>query len=159
MLMLSGKARKRDSAVEALQKQLRSGAAFAKFQEMVSLQGGDAGVLDDPARLPTARLRVPLRAPSSGYVATVSALHLGKACVVLGAGRTKVDDKVDPAVGLTGIVKVGAAVRKGDPLLTVHANGEAALEAAMAQLGGAVRITGVAPEMPALIVDTTSGKS
>ncbi|MBN1270089.1 MAG: thymidine phosphorylase [Kiritimatiellae bacterium] len=130
MLVLAGRAPDQVTALGTLQGHLASGAALEKFREMVRLHGGDPRVINDFGRLPAARIRKPLPAPQDGYVAGVNAELIGKACLLLGAGRTKTDDIVDPAVGVSDLAKVGFMVDRGQPLAVLHANDEARLSAA-----------------------------
>lgn len=158
MMILGKVARDRTRARRQLEEAIRSGAAFARFREMVALQGGDVSVVDDPARLPAARIIRPYPAPASGYVALADAESIGKACVVLGAGRTKTDDAVDFAVGVSGIRKIGEPVRKGEPLLVVHANDEQKLDQAHQLLKQAFNITKAKPRKPKLILERVGAK-
>jgi pyrimidine-nucleoside phosphorylase len=103
---------------------IASGKALDKFRQMVELQGGDARVIDDPKRLPQAKHRMTLSSPGSGYVAFLQCEQVGAACVVLGGGRERKEDSVDPAVGIVLHKKVGDAVSVGEPLATIHYNAE-----------------------------------
>lgn len=140
MLVLTRVARTEAEAQAALQKALSSGAAFERFQRMVTLQHGRADVLEHPERLPAARLRKPLPAGRAGWIAAADAELIGKACVILGAGRTRTDEAVDGAVGASGIAKIGERVEKGQPLLTWHANDERRLAEAEAMARQAFEI-------------------
>lgn len=113
---------------------LRTGAALAKFREMVVAQGGDVGVIDQPERLPRARYVEVVPATAAGYVAQLNAADVGIAAVHLGAGRERKGENIDHAVGVMVHKKVGETVQKGEPLFTVHANDPAKLERAKAQL-------------------------
>jgi pyrimidine-nucleoside phosphorylase/thymidine phosphorylase len=103
---------------------IASGKPLDKFRQMVALQGGDVGALDEPDRLPRAKYRHDVRSPEDGYVAAMDCEAVGTACVVLGGGREKKEDAVDPAVGIVLHRKVGARVAAGEPLCTVHSNSE-----------------------------------
>jgi pyrimidine-nucleoside phosphorylase/thymidine phosphorylase len=104
---------------------IRSGQAMKKFRELVKLQGGDVGAIDDPSKLPRARFSMEVTSPSSGFVAAIQCEDVGTACVVLGGGREKKEDSVDPAVGIVLHKKVGDAVEFGDSLCTLHYNSDA----------------------------------
>jgi pyrimidine-nucleoside phosphorylase len=104
---------------------IESGQALEKFREMVRLQGGDTRTIDDPERLPRAKFTLDVNSPAEGYVTAIACETVGTACVVLGGGREKKEDAVDPAVGMVLHRKVGDAVRAGEPLCTVHYNSEA----------------------------------
>lgn len=127
MLILGGQAANAVEARQKLQETLDSRRAWAKFREWISAQGGDLNLVDDPDRLPRARLIETVTAPHSGYVAGIDAMEIGLTAVLLGAGRAKKGDTIDPAVGIVLAAKVGDTVKQGAPLFTLHANDEAKL--------------------------------
>lgn len=153
MMILGKAAKNRAAARKQLEAALRDGSALRTFRRMVELQGGDVRVIDDPSRLPRARIIFPHPAPSNGFIVQADAESIGKACVVLGAGRTRTDEAVDFAVGISGIRKVGEPVRKGEPLLIIHANDEKRLEQARELLSEAYRIEKTRPKTPKLILE------
>jgi pyrimidine-nucleoside phosphorylase len=106
---------------------IASGQAREKFREIVGLQGGDVGVIDDPRRLVQARQTLQIRSLMDGYVASIDCEQLGLACVVLGGGRELKEDKIDPAVGMEFHKRIGDAVKMGEPICTLHYNSEARL--------------------------------
>ena len=91
---------------------------------MVSAQGGDPRVVDDPTIMPQAKYKVDLPAKSSGVISKMTADEIGVASMLLGGGRQKADDKLDYAVGIELKKKVGDSVKKGEPLLTIYADRE-----------------------------------
>jgi len=104
----------------ALEAALRDGSAYAKFVEMIEAQGAEPDALE---RLDAEQADVPrtiLTAPTSGWVAEIEARAIGWAVCLLGGGRRKMDDVIDPKVGCELHVKVGEQVAEGDPVLTVH---------------------------------------
>jgi pyrimidine-nucleoside phosphorylase/thymidine phosphorylase len=105
-------------------KVIQSGKALEKFGEMIRLQGGDPRVIDDAGRLPQAKARLEVTSKQSGQIAAIDCEAVGTACVMLGGGREKKEDSVDPAVGIVLHRKVGDAVKEGEPLCTVHHNDE-----------------------------------
>jgi pyrimidine-nucleoside phosphorylase len=154
MLLVCGVAEDPDAARSKLQDALDSGQALAKFRRMVELQGGDAGVVDEPERLPRAEIVKEFRAGEAGYVAAVDAEAVGKAVLVLGGGRVRTDDRIDPAVGISKLAKIGQEVSTGDPLAEIHASDEDRLAEAEALLKEAFTISMEALEAPARIVET-----
>jgi pyrimidine-nucleoside phosphorylase len=104
---------------------IQSGRALEKFREMVALQGGDPDVVDDPTRLPRAKHSFNITSPRSGYVAAIQCEDVGTACVILGGGREKKEDSVDPAVGIILEKKVHDKVAAGETLCTLMYNSEA----------------------------------
>jgi pyrimidine-nucleoside phosphorylase len=130
MLILSGKATDANAALTLAMETLASGAAWRKFRELVTAQGGDVRYIDEPERLPKARLIEPVPAPRSGYLTAIDAAEVGMAVVALGGGRERKGDPIDHSVGLIIHYKVGDLVQKDTPLFTIHANDEAKLAAA-----------------------------
>jgi len=106
---------------------ITSGQAREKFREIVGLQGGDVGVVDDPHRLARARQTLDVVSPAEGFIASIQCEQLGVAGVVLGGGREKKEDEIDPAVGLEFHKRIGDPVERGEPLCTLHYNSEARL--------------------------------
>ena len=106
------------------EKLIASGKALDKFRQMVTLQGGDPRALDHPDKLPRAKYMQDVTSPIAGYITTMNCEAVGTACVVLGGGREKKEDAVDPAVGIVLHRKIGDRVAAGEPLCTVHSNSE-----------------------------------
>jgi thymidine phosphorylase len=130
-LVLAGRAPGLDAARDRLRSELDSGAARRKFREMVTRQGGDASSLERPDGLPAASRQVTVESPRTGWVADVDADKIGRACILLGAGRCRTEDRVDPAVGLADMAETGERVEKDAPLAVVHINDRANEAAAL----------------------------
>lgn len=124
MVFLAGKASSLEEAEEKLREAIRSGKALAKFKEFIVNQGGDASIVDDPDKLPTATYRIEVPAKSDGVVASIVADEIGTAAMLLGAGRATKDSEIDLAVGLMLNKKIGDKVTAGESLVTIHANRE-----------------------------------
>jgi pyrimidine-nucleoside phosphorylase len=137
MLLLGEKCTTVEAGREMLMQAVESGRAIAKFREWVGAQGGDEQVVDNPTLMPQARLVENLASPQSGYVAAINAMDVGRATVVLGAGREKKGEAIDHAVGVVLRKKVGEHVEKGESLLTIHASDEKRLADARGMLLGA----------------------
>jgi pyrimidine-nucleoside phosphorylase len=101
-----------------------SGAGLAKFRELVEAQGGDVSMVDDPGKLPQARIKAEVPVKEDGFVAQVNAMSVALATIELGAGRARKGDPIDLAVGVEVHHKVGDKVSKGAPMFTIHANDE-----------------------------------
>lgn len=147
-LLVLGKAAA--TGAEARQMALRaidSGAALERFRRIIEVQGGDPHVVDDESRLPQVDHRYVVKADRSGYVVRMDAGLVGRASVVLGAGRDRVEDPVDPAVGILVNAKPGTSVRAGDALLEVIYRDETRLGSAIELLTRAIAI-GDAPPSP-----------
>jgi pyrimidine-nucleoside phosphorylase len=108
---------------------IANGAGLAKLVEVVAAQGGDVDFILSPQKLPQAPTVIPLAAPQSGYLAAIDAAQVGRVAGLLGAGRQRKEDAIDPAVGLVLRAKVGDAVTRGDALVEIHAASPAAANA------------------------------
>jgi pyrimidine-nucleoside phosphorylase len=120
---------------------IRSGAALLKFRQIIEAQGGDPRVVDDYGRLPGVAGRHVVKAERAGYLARLDAEFVGRASVTLGAGRDRVEDSVDPAVGIMIKAKPGDQVRAGDGVLELHYRDRARLDAALALATQAITIS------------------
>ncbi|MEF7440563.1 pyrimidine-nucleoside phosphorylase [Paenibacillus lautus] len=124
MVYLAQQADSLEDAEEKLKEVIRNGKALEKFKEFIQNQGGDPSVVDHPDRLPKAQYLIELPAQQDGVVAELVADEIGTAAMLLGAGRATKESEIDLAVGLMLNKKVGDAVKKGDSLVTIHANRE-----------------------------------
>ncbi|EKI4477631.1 pyrimidine-nucleoside phosphorylase [Staphylococcus pseudintermedius] len=124
MVVLAQKAKDLGEARGMLQEVIDNGKALEKFKTFLSNQGGDASVVDEPSKLPTAQYQFELPAKRSGVVSEMIANEIGIASMMLGAGRQTKEDVIDLAVGLVLNKKVGDRVEEGESLLTIYANSE-----------------------------------
>jgi pyrimidine-nucleoside phosphorylase len=125
MLHLGGVSATVEDGKRQSEKLISSGKALDKFRQMVELQGGDPRAIDDPKKLPQAQHTMTISSPRGGYLASLKCEQIGTACVVLGGGRERKEDSVDPAVGIVLHKKIGDAVSVGERLATIHYNSEA----------------------------------
>jgi pyrimidine-nucleoside phosphorylase len=125
MAVLAGVAANKAEARKLLEQAISTGQALEKFKTFLSAQGGDASVVDEPERLPTAKHRFAVPAMEAGYVRTIAAEKMGIAAMLLGAGRATKESNIDLAVGIVLHKKIGDPVEVGESLATIHANEEA----------------------------------
>ncbi|MGE0432185.1 MAG: thymidine phosphorylase [Planctomycetota bacterium] len=127
---------------------LDSGAALAKWRELIAAHGGEVRVVDDPElHLPLAPDVEEVVAARAGVVVAFDNRAVGLAANALGAGRETVADTIDHGVGLTVLRKKGDRVDAGEPLVRVHHRAGRGLDDALALLRAAIRIGDVAPAM------------
>jgi pyrimidine-nucleoside phosphorylase len=131
---------------------LADGSGLEKFREIIRLQHGDPAVLDDTAKMPRARHQLDIPCPESGVIEAIECEQIGIAGIVLGGGREKKEDGIDPAVGMVLHKKIGDDVSAGEPLLTVHYNSDARLQEACALLRPSFRISKNRPCTPRPLV-------
>ena len=124
MLVASGVADSEEAAQKMLAEALESGAGLKKLKEMITAQGGDSAVCDDPSLLPRAPYIRPVIAQTAGYLSHVNGTALGLAAQRMGAGRVRKEDPIDPAVGFVMEKRIGDRIEKGDVICTLHAKDE-----------------------------------
>ena len=139
-LVLAGRERTVDRAMSHVEDAVRSGKAIETLGRMIERQGGNRGVVDDYSLLPSVAGRARCSAPRSGYVTEMRAEAIGLATNLLGAGRNKVGDPIDHAVGVVMLAKPGMRVEQGQPLIDIHHRDGRGLDAARTLCADAVAI-------------------
>ena len=147
MLLLGGVVADRDDARRRMEVAISSGAAAAKFEQIIEAQGGDPAVVNDPSLLPQAAECELFLAPRDGVVAQIEPRAIGRGITLLGGGRTKVEDTVDPTVGFVITARPGDIVRAGEPLATVFARNRGGISDGLQVLRDAIQIADEA-ELP-----------
>ena len=131
---------------------IADGRAAEVFGRMVQVMGGPVHFIDNWGRyLPEATVIREVAAPTDGYVSAMEGEALGLCVVELGGGRQVESDQIDPAVGLSDVVRLGARVQKGQPLARVHASREGQADRAVAAVRAAITLSDQAPNLPDLI--------
>lgn len=149
MLLLGGVVADRHEARRRMEVAISSGKAAAKFEEIIAAQGGNPAVVENPSLLPQAVECELFLAPRDGVVAHVEPRAIGRGITMLGGGRTKVEDVVDPTVGFVITARPGDIVRVGEPLATVFARDRDGVAGGLAVLRDAIRIADDAdPPLP-----------
>ncbi len=152
MLVLGGKATSVEDGTAKLRAAIADGSAVRVMEKMVAAQGGDASVVADPAKLAVASELVLVKAPRSGFVTGIDALAIGLAGVAMGAGRTRADQAVDPAVGIEIDRKPGEAVKSGDVVARIFVRDRAVGEKLTERVAGAFEYGDAAPPSAPLVV-------
>jgi pyrimidine-nucleoside phosphorylase len=101
--------------------------------------------------LPRAKFSLDVLSPGSGYVGAIESEAVGTACVILGGGREKKEDSVDPAVGIVLRKKVSNRVATGEPLCTIYYNSEDRAARAKKMMAGSYQITDAPPVAKPLV--------
>jgi pyrimidine-nucleoside phosphorylase len=158
MLVVAGIEGDDESAEARVRRALASGAGVEKFREVIAHQGGDPRVIDDYSRLPAAPDRVDVPAPRAGYVSALRAEAIGRAAVALGAGRSRLEDVIDPGVGITVVARRGDRVAAGEPILVVHHRAGAGIDEALALLSHAVDVSDETPSEAPIVVARIAGE-
>jgi len=151
MIRLGGQARSLDHASKLAYQSVARGEAAQRFRKIIRAQGGDERVVDNPDLLPRAANTTGFRAKTSGFVTRCDAKFLGLASNALGAGRHRVEDHVDLAVGIYLDKKLGDRVVKGEVLCRIHWNDERRFSGAMPLIEQAYQIESKPPRRRPLI--------
>jgi pyrimidine-nucleoside phosphorylase len=151
MLYLGGVSRTVADGKQESAKLISSGEALKRFQQMIELQGGDARVIDDAKRLPQAQHSTQVKSAKAGIIASMQCEQVGTACVILGGGRERKEDSVDPSVGIVLHKKVGDRVDAGEPLATIYYNAEAKAARARQLIESSIEIGDAIPAKRPLV--------
>ncbi|MEA2466702.1 MAG: thymidine phosphorylase [Thermoleophilaceae bacterium] len=156
LLALGGVEPDPETARAAATQALDGGAAAERFGAMVRELGGPADIVEAPDRhLPSAPVALAAEPVEAGTVASVDVRAVGLAVVALGGGRSREDDPVDHAVGLTEVAAPGEEVAPGGrPLAMVHAKDENAAQRAAEALRAAYELGDAAPDAPPAVLET-----
>ena len=154
MIRLAGLARTDEQARAAMRSAIETGAAAETMRMIIEAQGGDAGVVDEPSRLPKASHRVRVRAEKTGFIRGIDSYELGMANVAMGGGRTRAEMDIDPAVGIELERALGDRVAKGDVLAVVHRSERRGAKAIAARVGAAFEIGRRRPRKRPRLIET-----
>lgn len=160
MLMLSGLAQNKEEATDRLQEAIISGAGLAKFKAMVKAMGGDERYCDPDQinELCKVEKKVQVYVSNAGIIQAMDTEELGKAAQVLGAGRARKEDPIDPAVGIMMHVRVGDSVSQDTPLCTLYINDETNEQDSINRVLSAVQIGSTPPEKFPLVYEIIRGE-
>ena len=156
MLLVSGIGVDEVEVRRRLENALAGGEAFDRLACMVRAQGGNPEALADPGLLPQASRQVAVNARKTGFITAMLTAEIGQCALLLGAGRQKKSDSIDPAVGIWMHKRLGDPVQKGETLAVFHVNKEDHLDEALARFQQAVQIGDNRPEARTLIYKTIS---
>jgi len=151
MLVLGGKVKSTQEGMKRLEHHLSSGEGYNRFLDMVRMQGGDLGLIENPKLYPSLQCEIIIKSPISGFVCGINALKVGHLAMDMGGGRIQIEDSIDPAAGIVFHCKVGDSVEKGEPLATLLTNKRNEVEAFVNRLLDSYTFSKVKPEKINLI--------
>jgi pyrimidine-nucleoside phosphorylase len=152
MVELGGKARSLDEGIGKCREVVANGAAFKKFSALVERQGGDSSLLAHPDRYPKSRCTMAITAPKAGFITSIDSLELGLSVIMMGGGRTKVDDVIDPKAGILLKKKAGDRVNAGETVAECFTDNEAAAGEIQQRVANAFTIGTAAPKSSPLVI-------
>lgn len=140
MLQLAGKGDNLEENKKRMLENINNGKAYQKFIELVKNQGGDITYLENLEKFPKANYIEPIYSEKDGYIQEIDSKEVGKLAGILGAGREKKEDMVDPSVGIVLTKKVADKIKKNDVLAYIHANDEEKLKQVKKSLISEIKI-------------------
>ncbi|MBM3724285.1 MAG: thymidine phosphorylase [Acidobacteria bacterium] len=156
MIFLGKMAASLDDARKLAEQKIVDGSGYRKLKEVIQAQGGNPQVLDRFELLPNATGVREITAPRGGYVSAIDAEEVGRAAMMMGAGRTTKEDGIDPAVGIILEVKVGQRVDAGSILCRLYYTSEEHVEEAAETVEDAFRMAATPPDPRELILEVVS---
>jgi pyrimidine-nucleoside phosphorylase/thymidine phosphorylase len=153
MIFLGKKATSLDDARRMAEQAIVDGSGYKKLKQAVAAQGGNPQALDKFELLPNATGMREIASPRGGYVTSIDAEDIGAASNMIGAGRDKKEDAIDPAVGIILEVKVGEKVDAGSVLCRLYYTKEDHVEEAAGMVEDAFRISAQKPDERELILE------
>ncbi len=151
MFLLGGRVKTIAEGKQLASEMIASGRARDAFREVIRLQGGDPRIVDEPSRLPRAQRERHVTSPHNGYVTAVHCEQIGIASMMLGGGREKMEDKIDPAAGLILEKKPGDPVKAGETLCAIRYNSDARLRETAALLAKSFEVGPQRTTVPPLV--------
>ncbi len=142
-----------EKAKEILNENLQNGKAYNKFMELVKMQGGDVTYLSNLENFEESQYIEPIYSEKTGYIYSIDAKDIGKLACSLGAGRVRKEDKIDPAVGIVLLKKVGDFVRKDEEIAYLHINNPEQLDSAKENIKNIIKIRKEKVEQPKTIIE------
>ena len=153
MLLLAGLADSRGKAEEMLEEALVSGRGYEKLRAMLAAMGGDVRCADNPELLVRTSTIKPVYADKAGYISEMDARKLGMASCLLGAGRLRKEDRIDPAVGILMKKRCGDYLGADEPFAYLYVNNDEKLDEALEMIREAVAVSDSAPNEVPLVYD------
>ncbi len=151
MVMLGGKAKSVEDGIQQCKKVIQSGKALQVFKALVKRQGGDVSFIDHPEKYPVCKHSAEIKSSSSGDIDNIDALDIGFTGIMLGAGRMKVSDTIDPKAGIVFRKKVGDSVNAGDVLAVLYTDNQSIMEKAVHRVERAFSVATEPSTLPPLI--------
>jgi pyrimidine-nucleoside phosphorylase len=152
MVTLGKRAANLREGIERCKEVVANGKAYKKFCALVERQGGDVAFLEHPELYPVSKHAIEITARRTGFIASIDSLELGFAGIMVGAGRTMVDDRIDPKAGILLRKKAGDNVDLGETVATLYTDNDDTLVAAAERVARAFSYSETAPSFGPLVI-------
>ncbi len=151
MVMLGGKADSINEGIERCKEVVDTGKAFNKFFALVERQGGNTKFLIHPEQYPKSKYSQEIKSTATGFISSIDSLELGLTGITLGAGRTKVDDLIDPKAGILLKKKAGDPVKAGETVAEFFSDKSEVIDAAKERITNAFTVNNIKPPVSRLV--------
>ena len=152
MLVLADRAPDTATAQGLLEEGIRSGAAYQKFFDITRAQGGDCSFLENRQQMSEAVERETIIAERDGFLAEMDTYKIGMASVLLGAGRIRAEDGIDPLAGMIFFRKVGDPLKRGEPIVELRASSAEKLARGKAMLEHVIAVADAPPQSRPMVL-------
>ena len=152
-LKAKGEIKELSEGKDKIDKVIEDGSALEKLKEFINESGGNGELINDYTLLPESEGRLEVYSETSGYISKIKAEEIGKAAMIIGAGRATKEDEIDHAVGIRILKKVGDEVEKGEKLAEIYYNGNKNVEDSKKMLLDAYITTEVKSEKSKTILE------
>jgi pyrimidine-nucleoside phosphorylase len=157
MLLLGKAAESIEEGIKKLERLLETGKGAIKMQEFIQAQKGNPAVVENPELLPQAPYKIEIKSEKSGYIHSFDTSNIGRCALLLGAGRAKKEDTIDPSVGLILNKRIGDKIEFNEPIATIYSASTDKIESASEALLSSIEISDYKPTEQKLIWDVVTG--
>jgi pyrimidine-nucleoside phosphorylase len=151
MIYLGGRAGSIGEGINKSKTAIENGSAWKKWLKIVKEQGGDTGVIENPASYTETEFIHEIIADHEGYIHAMDAYEIGMVSLELGAGRRTKEDSIDPAAGILLKRKTGDEIKKGETIARFYTNNSEVLGNAERKFIDAISISETKPTERKLI--------
>lgn len=152
-LKLNGEVSTIDEGIRKVEEVIKNGSALEKFALFIKESGGNPEIINDYSILPVFKAELDVKSENEGYVSEIQAEEIGKAAMIIGAGRATKEDVIDHSVGVLVLKKVGDFVKKGETIAKICYNKETEVEKSKKMILGAYKFSNEKVEKPKIIFE------
>ena len=152
-LKLNGEVSTLEEGIKKVEEVIKNGSALKKFASFIKESGGNPEIINDYSLLPVFSSEIDVKSENEGYVSEIQAEEIGKAAMIIGAGRATKEDIIDHSVGVLVLKKVGDFVKKGETIAKICYNKETEVEKSKKMILGAYKFSNEKVEKPKIIFE------
>jgi len=153
MIYLGKKAKSIEDGIEKCRRSIADGSAYRKLLDLVRVQGGTVETIENLENYPLSKFSIEIKAADNGFIREIDALELGMTSILLGAGRQKIDEAIDPKAGIVLKKKAGDPVSAGDPLAIIYTDREDVLSTSRERISKAFKVSPAKPNHKPMVLN------